>query len=221
VSKTLDPGIDFRRGGLEPGACRRCGRKRPMKVAWLRPVHRQGQRWVVVNYLCLDQAECGSYCFAKREKQRKRSGTLIWRESRFSKVAKKGECAWCGEAIVLAEPDDYRRRAREYHYGDEHETGDRNCRKEKDASYAFNPRALIQLRGDPCCVDCGSTDNFDADHDTPLFDGGEHSVTNIVRRCTPCHAAKTAAEAALRAERRRFGSSVAATPSTQQQLVAA
>ncbi len=144
---------------------------------------------------------------------------------------KPGLCAWCGQPIDLADPTDYRRAKRTRHRGDEHEVGGgngfdtppgRNCQREYNRSTVWNARALVILRGDPCCVDCGQTDCYwEADHRIPLCDGGSHDPTNIERRCEKCHARKTAAEAKLRAERRRFGSPVAATLSTQQQLVAA
>ena len=225
----VDSGINFRGSYGEPGACRDCGRKSPMKVSWVRPIRQEARvdrhgaipakRWSVIALRCLDQNECRSYCRAKRDKAALRSGTLIWAESRFKVLAKKGECHWCGQAIVLADPTDHRRSRREYHRGDEHEVGDRDCSRERDRSYAYNPRALIQFRGDPCCVDCGDTGNdWDADHDHPLWDGGEHSPVNLVRRCSPCHKAKTAGEARQRAERRRFGSAVASATPTQPEL---
>jgi 5-methylcytosine-specific restriction endonuclease McrA len=41
------------------------------------------------------------------------------------------------------------------------------------------------------------------DHITPLWDGGANEDPNLQLLCDPCHKAKTAAEAALRAEKRR------------------
>lgn len=44
---------------------------------------------------------------------------------------------------------------------------------------------------------------WEADHDVPLEDGGEHTLENLRCRCVPCHRAKTAREAVARAARRR------------------
>jgi len=116
----------------------------------------------------------------------------------------RGVCCWCGEAIVLVDPErDYRRRSRTRHYGDEFEVGDRDCNRAFLRSYVFNERQLIKLRGDPECVDCGSTGPWDADHEVPLWSGGGHDPVNIVRRCVPCHREKTKREASERAALRR------------------
>lgn len=118
----------------------------------------------------------------------------------------KGMCCWCGEPIVLADPDrEHRRRSRTRHRGDEHELGDgRDCHQLFLGSYAYTARQLVEQRGDPCCVYCGEvTEQWEADHQVPLEDGGGHDPTNIVRSCVPCHRAKTAAEATEHAARRR------------------
>lgn len=113
-------------------------------------------------------------------------------------------CSWCGEPIELVDPErDYRRRSRARHYGDEYEVGDRDCTRQFLRSYVFSERSLIEVRGDPECIDCGSTGPWEADHDVPLWDGGEHCSSNIVRRCVPCHREKTKREATERAARRR------------------
>lgn len=51
---------------------------------------------------------------------------------------------------------------------------------------------------------------WEADHEVPLEDGGEHSLENLRCRCVPCHRAKTARESAARAEIRRLGGRAAA-----------
>lgn len=112
-------------------------------------------------------------------------------------------CQWCGDPIELVNPDDYRRRARTRHRGDEHELTERNCHREFLRSYVYSERELIEVRGDDCCVDCGSTGPWEADHDKPLWAGGEHCASNIVRRCVPCHRRKTREEATERATLRR------------------
>jgi HNH endonuclease len=221
VSATVCEAVPMRRRNPE-GACYWCKRKRPMKLYRVKPhtpryKTQTWSRYVEVVAVCADAADCRAYRNERLEKSRQRSGSIEWRCSRFQRIAGKGECHWCGDPIVLADPADYRRRSREYHRGDEHEVGDKDCKSERDWSVAMEPRSLIQLREDPCCVDCGSEGgNWDADHDKPLWDGGEHSATNLVRRCGDCHKKKTAREAAERASRRR-----SARPSTQQQLVAA
>lgn len=134
-----------------------------------------------------------------------------------------GECAWCGQPIVLLDPTDYRRAKRTRHRGDEHEAeGSPRCQREFDRSVVWNARALIILRGDPCCVDCGDMQAYwHADHRIPLCDGGPHDPTNIERRCEGCHKRKTAAEAAARAEGRRLSRLPAPSPHRQLALVGA
>lgn len=115
-----------------------------------------------------------------------------------------GLCAWCGQRIELVDPTDHRRRQRTRHRGDEHEHGNRRCQREYNRSTVWNARALVLLRGDPCCDPCGDvTAYWHADHRIPLCDGGPHDPCNIERRCEECHATKTAREAAERASRRR------------------
>lgn len=137
----------------------------------------------------------------QRREARKRGEDVPWLRGRAETPT---TCCWCGQPIVLVDPErDYRRRSRTRHYGDEYEVGDRDCTRQFLRSYVFNERQLIEHRGDPDCVDCGSTGPWEADHDVPLWDGGEHSAANIVRRCIPCHREKTRREATLRAARRR------------------
>lgn len=44
---------------------------------------------------------------------------------------------------------------------------------------------------------------WEADHEVPLEDGGEHSIWNLRVRCVSCHWAKTGREATARAAARR------------------
>jgi 5-methylcytosine-specific restriction endonuclease McrA len=224
-AEVLDPGVNFVR--WQAGYCQRCRRapaRGRLMLIHVRPIAasppHSPRRQVHLRAECADPGECKAFRDAEQTRRELRSGPLEWRCSRF-RAAGRGNCHWCGEPIVIADPDDYRRRARAYHRGDEHEAGDRNCQSEQYGSYTTDPRRLIQLRGDPCCVDCGDTGErfvaneggeggywyqtgeWEADHDVPLWAGGEHSVTNIVRRCVDCHKKKTQREARERAERRR------------------
>jgi hypothetical protein len=44
---------------------------------------------------------------------------------------------------------------------------------------------------------------WEAEHEIPIADDGEHTLANLRCRCVPCHVAKTAREAVERAARRR------------------
>src|SRR5262245_66548023 len=97
----------------------------------------------------------------RRELSARRSGTLIWLCSiPEHRGVPEGCCRWCGEPIVLLDKNDYRRRQRTRHRGDEHEAGDRNCDSEFMKARAWNARQLIEKRDDTCCVDCGVTGYF-------------------------------------------------------------
>ena len=128
-----------------------------------------------------------------------RSGRLMVCEPPWSGPFKQGRCCWCGEEIVLLEGAHHAMRQRTRHRGDKWEAGKRDCDGEFRRSVCWSARDLVKLRGDPACVDCGSTGEWDADHHIPLWEGGEHVASNIVRRCEPCHKRKTAEEAGRRA----------------------
>lgn len=135
---------------------------------------------------------------------------LIWKcgiNMRPDRIYVPGTCAWCGYAIELVDPSDYRRRGRTRHRGDRHEravqvgsrTVKRRCRREFNQSYVYGARRLVIVRRDPCCMSCGRIDGgWEADHIVPLIDGGAHCPTNIQRLCCECHGVKTTAEAAIR-----------------------
>lgn len=64
---------------------------------------------------------------------------------------------------------------------------------------------LNHLRDNPLCAHCLANNHYSAanevDHITPLWNGGlEFNPNNLQSLCTPCHKAKTAAEASLRAK---------------------
>lgn len=185
-------------------------------------VDRPEERWSGLSARCVDLVACKARSAAAYDKRQKRSGNLRWAQSRFESPnidLPKGSCRWCGEPIIFVEGTDYRVKRRERHRGDEHEVGDRNCRREHDRTFAATPRDLIMHRGDPCCVDCGVVDiwhdpgdgtegwwlpaEWEADHDLAIEDGGPHTPTNICRRCVDCHRRKTNAENAARRAARR------------------
>lgn len=177
-------------------------------------------RWSTMSARCLDTVACKVRSTTAYEKRQKRSGNLRWAMSRFERAdLPKGSCRWCGQPIVFVEGTDYRVKRRERHRGDEHEVGDRNCRREHDRTFAANPRELVIHRGDPCCVDCGEAEvwhdpgdgtegwwlqgQWEADHVIPIEDGGPHTPVNIARRCVRCHREKTNRENAARRAKRR------------------
>ena len=67
-------------------------------------------------------------------------------------------------------------------------------------------RAVLDRSDGRCAIAGPRCDGaaVEADHIVPVAEGGaEHDVTNGQGVCTPCHAAKTAAEAARGRQRRR------------------
>jgi 5-methylcytosine-specific restriction protein A len=189
--------------GWRPGQCRRCGVRRDLITVWsVRPATAWGEDdWDVVTVpwsACVNAAACQARLDKRRERSRTRGGVLVLAEPK-APDAKRGTCRWCGEPI-------WRQRAvrdfrRSFHRA---ERGEPDCLGAWNASRVWGGREAIQRRGDPECVDCGSTHwDWDADHEVPLEDGGEHSLENLVRRCRSCHAKKTARENRERAARRR------------------
>jgi hypothetical protein len=232
------------RGWGKRGECRNCGARSTIRVIWVSQIRREArtdtpyaawnhpaERWSVADEACLDTDACEARKKRAYEQRSRRSGTLRWVQSRFEAPGldlPKGTCRWCGEQIVYTADADYRVKSRQRHRGDEHEVGDRDCRREHNRSYAFSGRELVQLRGDPCCVWCGQAEvwvedpnsefrdgwwhngDWEADHVVPLEDGGAHCPTNIARCCCDCHKAKTARENAARREARRVDKAQAA-----------
>jgi 5-methylcytosine-specific restriction endonuclease McrA len=68
-------------------------------------------------------------------------------------------------------------------------------------------RRAIFLRDGGICAECspevGPHDRWCADHILPLIDGGDWTVENGQTLCEPHHKAKTAAENASRARKRK------------------
>jgi 5-methylcytosine-specific restriction endonuclease McrA len=126
--------------------------------------------------------------------------------------APKGTCRWCGHKLKGS-----RASIRRYCYPDRE---GRDCAQAFRDSMTWNPRqallVIAQREGKELrCADCGffvgvrlndegryEERAWEADHEIPLWDGGEHTVENLRARCCPCHAAKTARESARRAASR-------------------
>jgi len=142
-------------------------------------------------------------------------------EIRFTD-APRGTCRWCGEGIVYAdgpkrgEPD----RRRRWHP---------ECVSTYSASDPREVRRRLRRRDRGRCAACGldtvklrrelrgrgmtkklrergfvpRRSLWEVDHIVPLVDGGSHDLDNLQTLCSPCHRAKTAAEATERAARER------------------
>lgn len=179
---------------------------------------------------CFDTTACAARVAKRDERGRLRSSRIYLssRPGRPAECAREGHCGWCGEPMwrVNKAGDTVPDRTRNYHRA---ERDERDCRKEADGEYCFSARTALKWdarnRGETelRCVDCGGvcwcakseSPNDDAeyngrewmewqaDHEIPLEDGGEHVIENLRCRCTPCHGAKTAREAGRRASARR------------------
>ncbi|WCB94460.1 HNH endonuclease [Baekduia alba] len=154
-----------------------------------------------------------------------RGSLLVLWEAPFDGGWSEGHCRWCGEAIELRDPKDYRRRQRTIHYGDEHEAeGSPRCYRSFNRSRVWSARDALRMLarefgdGRLWCATCGEVvvqwedDGPDqtlrawaADHVVPLVDGGAHVVENFQVLCVSCHDTKTVAEARARAVGRRRG----------------
>lgn len=161
----------------------------------------------------------------KRAERARVRGRMLVLVEPAARDAPSGTCRWCGDRII--EGGEVNRR-RSYHHGEEAwryggrpRPGEPDCWTEWQRSRTWDARIalrrLAELEGEPLrCADCGRVCEgaepvdglnqdvpWDADHEVPLEDGGEHSVENLRCRCVPCHRAKTGAEARRRARRRR------------------
>jgi 5-methylcytosine-specific restriction endonuclease McrA len=199
--------------------CRRCKVKRGTWtiIRCVPPHPRWNRGWYYARYtVCIDSVACRARVEKKRARARTRSSLLRLAEGK-APDAPRGTCRWCGEPIFRVLPNGKRVLDKRRNYHDKY-VRDRTrwdlplrdppeppCKDEHLDSFTWTPRIALQRRGDPCCVDCGSEGPWDADHEVPLEDGGEHTLENLVRRCTACHKAKTAREASARAALRRAG----------------
>lgn len=140
---------------------------------------------------------------------RKRKGVLFI-ELPQAPDAPPGTCRWCGATLVGK-----RAVSRRYCYPDRE---GRNCVKEFRDSMTWNPRQALRIKafkqGERVlrCIDCGFVVEelhrgsrarvivmpWEADHEIPLWDGGEHVVDNLRVRCVPDHRTKTNRENAIR-----------------------
>jgi len=139
----------------------------------------------------------------------KRSGVLYLAHPKKPN-APKGTCRWCGRKLKGK-----RASIRRYCYS---KYKGRDCVGEYKRSMTWNPRHALmaqavskheELRCADCGFEVGAKINaegryeglaWEADHEIPLWDGGEHTMENLRARCVSCHAAKTAREAGQRAK---------------------
>lgn len=202
------------------GVCYRCGCKDVLTVWRVRPRsgHHETYRFPGVTIFissytsCASRAKCDARLAKRRERSRTRGSLLILQQPK-APGAPRATCRWCGDPIVR--PDGQPDRRRNYHHGPAR--GEPDCAHESDRSRTWDPRIALErmaeIAGEPLrCADCGveldgdpavwSHVSWDADHEIPLEDGGEHSLENLRARCCPCHKAKTAREATARAAAR-------------------
>lgn len=155
-------------------------------------------RVVVARRVCVDTAACEKRRSKRCARRGERSKRLViaWP---LDPDAPRGWCKWCGFAILKPDVREVDRR-RQYHRA---ECGERDCYDEWSRSYAYDAQRCLVLLGADRCVDCGSTGEWEADHEVALEDGGIHDPDNLSRRCLACHRAKTSRENRARAAARR------------------
>jgi len=142
-------------------------------------------------------------------------------EIRFSD-APRGQCRWCGEAILYESSakrgqTDRRRRwhpdcVDAYNHSDPSEARKRIRRRDRGRCKACKIDTYA-LRREMKKIGRGRTREtrkrgfkprqsfWELDHIVPLIDGGSHDDENLQTLCTPCHVKKTAAEARGRSAR--------------------
>jgi 5-methylcytosine-specific restriction endonuclease McrA len=142
--------------------------------------------------------------------------------------APRGQCRWCGEAILYESGEkrgrtDLRRRwhsrcVEEYNQSDPSEARKRIRRRDRGRCRACKIDTYA-IRREMKKIGRGRTKEirqrgfkpkqsyWELDHIVPLIDGGGHGDDNLQTLCTPCHKEKTAEEARRRAEARRCNAS--------------
>ena len=212
--------------------CCRCGARRwsLLIVYYWRPaagLRGESEGYYSDRRWCVDRTACEARQAKKQQSRDRRNAKFVIALPK-APGAPLGMCRWCGETLSgeNAERRNYCYPTRE----------GRECKWEWERSTTWDTRiALIRVArrdGVPLrCVDCGrevSTRGigrrvdeevgagelaWDADHEIPLEDGGEHTLENLRCRCKRCHKAKTAREASARAERRRAVACASRQPS--------
>jgi len=210
--------------------CRRCkGRKALITIHFVRALNEWERtddgrtHCVYSDTYCVATDACKARVGKRRKRTAVRSSMLVLEDPK-APGAPNGTCRWCGVAITGddGQPD----RRRNYHHGPESwKYGGRPRAHEPDCwvawsrSRTWDPRIAIRrlADGEVRCKDCGCVCEskeigadgrhrhtpWDADHEIPLEDGGEHTLANLVPRCVECHGKKTARENRERAARRR------------------
>ena len=88
--------------------------------------------------------------------------------------------------------------------------------RRRDLPPDWPARRRAVLHRDPICtlrLRCAGAPSTEVDHTIPRSLGGTHDLTNLAGACSPCHKAKTAAEAA--AARKRSGSMARTQPTNR------
>lgn len=204
---------------FEGRACRLCnGRRRLFVVYWWLPrrwQHQPVEGFYSVRAHCMDRDACAARVAKRQLASKRRAGILILAEPKEPN-AQMGQCRWCGEKLT-----GLRASRRNYCYQDRE---GRDCVGEWNRSRTWDTRIAIRkmarLAGEATlsCADCGvlcerlndrggmdgtECAMWEADHEIPLEDGGEHALENLKPRCVECHRKKTARENSARAELRR------------------
>jgi hypothetical protein len=117
-------------------------------------------------------------------------------------------CVDCG--VVVEEMTDAGRRQTERH------AGNIIYWRGLQTAVVYPPDPRVPPGGRAVTVATG-VPGWEAEHEVPIIDGGEHVLANLRCRCVPCHRAKTTREAVERAARRRR----APRPARQLQLAVA
>lgn len=98
----------------------------------------------------------------------------------------KSQCKSCHQESVIRtrNPDNHRRKKVEAE-------ARRRARKAGSKITTFD-FGLLEAKWGGECLACGSKENLQWDHITPLSLGGEHSICNLQRLCRSCNEIKQA-----------------------------